>query len=199
MYTTEKEKYIDLYCGNLREIYIKSDSRGKVDGGYGRANWGENTISFLTEKNTKSVIDYGCGYGKFCDLASKTIDTVYGIDIASVATGNVIKNDNVIFIDGDGTTIPLSDNSVDWVTSFDCLEHVGENDLDVVLNEFDRVSTKGFVTSIAFISDNLNGVPLHLTVKPKEWWLEKLSKYGKVYEWGKVPLTSLPYIIVEKK
>ena len=199
MYKTEKEKYIDLYSGDLKEIYIKNDDRGQIDGGYGRANWGENTISFLTNKNTKSVIDYGCGYGRFCDLATKTIDIVYGIDIASVATGNVIENNKINFIDGNGTTIPLPTNSVDWVTSFDCLEHVGEEDLDIVLNEFDRVSTKGFITSIEFINDILNGIPLHLTVRPKEWWLEKLSKYGEVYEWGQVPLKNLPYIIVEKK
>jgi hypothetical protein len=54
------------------------------------------------------------------------------------------------------------------------------------------------VVSVAFIPDILGGVPLHLTVMPKEWWLKKLSKYGKVYEHGSVPLTGLPYIIVEK-
>ena len=125
-------------------------------------------------------------------------DQVEGLDIASVATGNVIDNDKINFIDGDGTTIPLEDNSVDWVTSFDCLEHIAENDLNTVLSEFDRISTKGFIVSVAFIPDNLAGVPLHLTIKPKEWWLSKLSNYGKVYEYGSVPLTGLPYIIVEK-
>lgn len=197
-YKTEKEKYIDLYSGELHNIYVKNDSRGQVDGGYGRANWGENAVPFLNSKGAKCVIDYGCGYGRFCDLATQSIEKVYGLDIASVATGNVIDNDKINFIDGDGTTIPLEDNSIEWVTSFDCLEHIGEGDLNTVLGEFDRVSTKGFIVSVAFIPDNLAGVPLHLTIKPKEWWLSKLSNYGKVYEHGSVPLTGLPYIVVEK-
>lgn len=197
MYKTEKEKYIDLYDGRLHEVYVSFDQRGMSDGGYGRANWGENSISFLNDKKARSIMDYGCGYGKFCDLATKTIDKVYGLDIASVTTGNIIDNDKITFIDGDGTTIDLPDNAVDWVTSFDCLEHIAENDLNIVLQEFNRVSTKGFVTSIAFTPDSIGGEELHLTVKPKQWWLTKLSDYGKVYEYGYVPLTGVPYIIVE--
>ena len=197
-YKTEKEKYIDLYSGELSEYYIATDSRGQVDKGYGRANWGENAITILKEKGCNSLIDYGCGYGRFCDLATQSFDIVYGTDIASVATDNIVKNKKITFLDTDGASINLPDNSVDWVTSFDCLEHIAENDLHKVLMEFDRVSTKGFIVSVAFIPDNLGGVPLHLTIKPKKWWLSKLSNYGSVYETGSVPLTGLPYIVIEK-
>ncbi|MAH48980.1 hypothetical protein CMI37_24345 [Candidatus Pacearchaeota archaeon] len=211
---TEKEKYTSLYSGKLHEIYMSFDLRGQTDGGYGRANWGENIMPLLNDKKAKSIIDYGCGYGKFCDLATQSINKVYGLDIASVATGNIIDNDKITFLDGNGTAIDLPDNEVDWVTSFDCLEHIAEADLNTVLQEFDRVSTKGFALSVTFSPDSIgnfewtnpltnNNEPciLHLTVKPKEWWIGKLSNYGKVYEHGLVPdqdYGQVPYIIVEK-
>lgn len=194
-YKNEKEKYIDLYSGKLSELYVTHDDRGRTDGGYGRANWGENIAKIIKDSNIKSLLDFGCGYGRFCDLVSEFVDEVYGADIASVCTGNVIDNKKIKFIDTDGKSISLGDKTVEMVTSFDCLEHVAEDDLDVVLDEFKRVAIKGFVVSVAPVVDNFFNVPLHLTIKPISWWVEKFSKYGKVSMAGTTPLTNLPYIV----
>ena len=194
----EKEKYKSIYAGPLGEYYVKNDSRGQVDKGYGRACWGENALQFLSAHSAQSVIDIGCGYGRFCDYATGFIPKVYGMDIASVITGNTIKNDKITFFDGEAKKIPLPDKAVEWVCSFDCLEHCLPQDIDTIFNEFDRVASKGFVLSIAYIHDICNGVELHMTVQPEEWWIEKISKYGKTFKWGKVPLTDTPYIICQK-
>jgi SAM-dependent methyltransferase len=139
-------------------------------------------------------LDFGCGYGRFCDLVSSFVDNVYGVDIASVCTGNVIDNKKIKFIDTDGKTINLNDKTVELITSFDCLEHIAEEDIDKILTEFKRVATKGFVVSVAPVGDSFFEVPLHLTIKPISWWIEKFSNYGKVSVIGATPITNLPYI-----
>ena len=193
-YNNEKEKYIDLYSGKLGELYVENDGRGQSDGGYGRANWGENVIKIIQQSNVKSILDFGCGFGRFCDCVSSFAETVYGADIASVCTGNTVINEKIKFIDTDGVSISLPDGSVELITSFDCLEHISENDLEKVFLEFKRVATKGFIISVAPCGDVMFDVPLHLTIKPIDWWLTRCSSFGKVSTLGQTPITNLPYI-----
>lgn len=198
MFKSEKEKYLSLYAGNLRDVYVAIDPRGAEDGGYGRGNWGENALPFLLEKGCQILLDYGCGYGRFAQDAVNAGIKALATDIASVETENTVNDNRIAFFSTDGVNITLPSQCVDWVTSFDCLEHVPEENLDKVLNEFNRVSKKGFILSIAYHGDFLGTIPLHMTVKPKDWWIEKLSSYGKVYEWGETPTTKQPYLIIEK-
>lgn len=195
----EKDKYLSLYNGSLAQLYCSSDARGRVDGGYGRAFWGQGMVEYLEASQPGAVLDVGCGYGRFCDAVSRFVPQVYGVDIASVKTGNVIDNPKVTFIDAEAKEIPLPDRIVDWVTSFDCLEHCLEADIDLVLREFDRLARRGFILSISYDQDYIGDVPLHMTVRPETWWIEKLSAYGKVVKTGQVPLTGVPYLICKKQ
>lgn len=195
---SEKEKYLSMYQGSLSDYYKTRDARGRADGGYGRACWGGGILESLAQWKAQSLIDVGCGYGNFCDAASKFVPRVIGMDIASVASGNVIDNPAIQFIDGEAKHLPLPDRSVEWVTSFDCLEHCLEEDVDTILAEFDRVATQGFVLSISYEPHFCAGVPLHMTVKPENWWIEKLRRYGEVTKAGHVPITGVPYLICRK-
>jgi ubiquinone/menaquinone biosynthesis C-methylase UbiE len=189
----EKEKYIEIYSGNIGEDYKNTHNEG-----YGRGFWGKNAINFIKEQNPKSVCDVGCGYGRFCDKISEFVDEVYGVDIGSVATGNVIDNIKIKFIDSEAKKIPLDDNSVDWVTSFDCLEHCLPENIDEILNEFNRISKKGFVFSISYINDSHNGLILHMTVQSEEWWIDKISKYGEISRGEYIGTSDIKYIILKK-
>ncbi len=42
------------------------------------------------------------------------------------------------------------------------------------------------------------GEIIHKTVKDREWWLDKLKKYGEVHLWGQTPYIDSKYIIVLK-
>ena len=168
----EKEKYLEIYSGVIGEDYKNVHNEG-----YGRGFWGENAINFIKELKPKSVCDVGCGYGRFCDKISEFVDEVYGVDIGSITTGNVIDNKKIKFIDSEAKKIPLDDNSIDWVTSFDCLEHCLPEYIDDILKEFNRISKKGFVFSISYVNDSHNGLILHMTVQSEEWWINKISKY----------------------
>jgi glycosyltransferase involved in cell wall biosynthesis/SAM-dependent methyltransferase len=194
----EKAKYLSIYQGELARIYKSQDARGRMDGGYGRACWGEGILECLAQWQVQSLLDVGCGYGRFCDAASRFVPRVIGLDIASVASGNVIDNPAIKFIDGEAKSLPIPDRSVEWVTSFDCLEHCLEEDIDTVLAEFNRVSTRGFIMSISYDPDSCAGVPLHMTVRPEVWWIEKLRRYGKVTKEGRVPITGVSYLICRK-
>lgn len=189
----EFEKYKEIYSGKIGESYVS-----KYDVGYGRGFWGEGAIDFILSQNPKSVLDVGCGYGRFCDAISEKVEKVYGLDIASVITHNVIENNKINFIHGEAKKIPLDDNSIEWITSFDCLEHCLPQDIDEILNEFNRVSTKGWVFSISYSSDSFDGLQLHMTVNPEKWWLDKISKYGKIERGNYITNMGYQYIILKK-
>jgi SAM-dependent methyltransferase len=194
----EKEKYLSLYQGELAAVYQRRDERGHADGGYGRACWGEGMLKFLRQWKVKSLLDVGCGYGRFCDAASRFVPQVMGLDIASVASGQVIDNPKITFFDGEAKQLPLPERGVEWITAFDCIEHCPESQIDAVLAEFDRVCANGFILSISFDPDHVAGVPLHLTVRPEAWWLEKLRRCGMVTKLGRVPITGAPYYVCRK-
>jgi ubiquinone/menaquinone biosynthesis C-methylase UbiE len=190
----EQEKYKEIYAGATGKNYEQRHGEG-----YGRGFWGEGIVEYFKTLNPKSVLDVGCGYGRFCDAATEFVETVYGADIGSVATGNVIKNDKINFIDAEAKSIPLSDNSVEWVTSFDCLEHCLPEDIDTILNEFNRVATKGFIFSISYTPDSHLDLNLHMTVQQEGWWIEKIQKYGKIKREGNIRTVDYSYIICEKQ
>lgn len=168
----ERRKYLELYVED-EKYKAEKDSRG-----YGRGNHGKEIVEFLKTLKLESILDVGCGYGNFCDQVSHFIDNVYGADIASVATNNTIDNNKINFIDSDALNIDLPDKSIDMITSFDCLEHCLEEDIDEIMKNFKRISRKGFAFSIAYrqAGERSNhGEYLHMTVKPEEWWIDKIQ------------------------
>lgn len=171
----ERRKYLELYVES--EKYKKErDARG-----YGRGNHGKPMIEYIKSLKPDSIVDVGCGFGNFCHMATEFIPNVYGVDIASVKTGNVIENEKITFIDSDALSLDLPDKSVDYVVSFDCLEHCLEEDIDGIIKNFARIAKKGFVFSIAYrqAGERSNHDEyLHMTVKPESWWLEIIEKYA---------------------
>lgn len=177
----ERKKYIDLY-EDKNNIYKKNnDSRG-----YGAGNNGSSILDYMINNlSFKNVCDVGTGQGHFCvDLANKSdVECVWGVDFASVKTNKVIKHDKVVYLDNEAHQIDLPDNSVDYLTSFDCLEHCVEEEVDKVLDEFNRIAVKGWVLRIAYrqaYEKSLNNENLHMTVRPEEWWVKKIKRYGNV-------------------
>ena len=144
-------------------------------------------MPYILAIKPSSLLDIGCGFGNFCnDIQKSGIEKVYGMDIASVKTGNVIDNPNIKFIDGEAHHLPFEDNSIDIITSFVCLEHCLENDIDVIFSEINRVVKNRCVFSIAYrqSGEDTNGVILHMTVKPESWWVEKLNKLFTIEKSG---------------
>ncbi len=88
----------------------------------------------------KKVIDIASGEGYGANLLSNIARQVIGVDISSEAIDHAnkkYKKSNLSFIQGAATQIPVEDNSLDVVISFETIEHHSEH--DKMLQEIKRV------------------------------------------------------------
>ena len=187
---SDLQKYINIYTGSS---YFNRHGEG-----YGRKNWGEAALDYFKTANFSSLLDVGCGYGNFCYSVSPYVEKLYGADIASVRTGNVRENEKVTYIDAESHSIPMPDDSVECITSFDVLEHVLPENVDATFEEFFRIATKIWVFCISSVHDSHDGVPYHMTVQPLEWWKDKISKYADIEELYAGP-NRPPYLVCKLK
>ena len=66
----------------------------------------------------------------------------------------------------------------DLITCWEVLEHIKEEDLPVLLKNIKSHLNGIFICSIAHESSKQNGVELHQTIRPIEWWDSMFSSYG---------------------
>ncbi len=92
--------------------------------------YGEHLTRYLcTEKiiKDKIVLDIASGSGYGSNIMAKHAKKVYGVDVAKDAVTYAQKHysgSNIEFRVGDGEKIPLEDNSVDVVVTFETIEHI---------------------------------------------------------------------------
>lgn len=117
---------------------------------------GERLETFVSNENTiehlhryalaceyvkeKVVLDIACGEGYGSLLLAKTSKIVFGVDIDkdSIDAATLkYKKDNLQFIESSATHIPLEDDSIDIVVSFETIEHLEYH--DQMLSEIKRV------------------------------------------------------------
>jgi ubiquinone/menaquinone biosynthesis C-methylase UbiE len=179
----ECEKYTNLYMDKDNFYKNTYDHRG-----YGRGNWGGEISDLILNLSADSILDIGCGYGYFCStIKSRGIKNVYGLDIASVKTNNIIDDKSITFINGVAHSLPFKDNEIDIITSFDVLEHCLRSDIDLIFNEMYRVCKIGCIFTISYrpSQELYKKLPLHMTVEPEIWWIEKLSELFSVEGTGR--------------
>ena len=112
----------------------------------------------------RKVLDVGCGHGFLVkELLNLNIEAT-GIDFSEYA-GTEIPNN---FIKADAKHLPFNDKIFDVVISSDFFEHLEEKDIDKVYSEMKRVG-ENVIALISFKKSES-----HLTVKPREWWENKL-------------------------
>lgn len=107
-----------------------------------------------------SVIDVGCGVGRWCRIASKYAGKVVGIDYSkSLIDEAKSKTDiaNVTFLVGD-VTKDLNDEKFDLALLLHVIEHI--DDADQTLKDLKRVASKIIVEVPDFEQDSLNYVRL---------------------------------------
>jgi ubiquinone/menaquinone biosynthesis C-methylase UbiE len=79
----------------------------------------------------KIVLDIASGEGYGSNLISNDAAFVYGVDIDKTTVANAqlkYKKENLKFLVGNTSAIPLENNSVDVVVSFETIEHHKEHD-----------------------------------------------------------------------
>lgn len=109
----------------------------------GHMVYGEHIVRYRVAADLvkgKTVLDIASGSGYGCVELALTAKKVYGVDIDKDAIAYAKKNyaaDNIEFIEGDGVKIPLEDNQVDVVVTFETIEHI--EDYDTFMKEVSRV------------------------------------------------------------
>ncbi|TZF86199.1 class I SAM-dependent methyltransferase (plasmid) [Pedobacter sp. BS3] len=104
----------------------------------------------------KTILDIACGEGYGSHLLSNTAAYVYGIDIDKPTIDKATikyRKENLSFKQGTTSDIPLDDNSVDIIVSFETIEHHDEHQL--MMREFKRVLRKDGLVIIS-TPDKLN-------------------------------------------
>lgn len=136
----------------------------------------------------KIVLDIASGEGYGSHLLSKFAFKTYGVDIdaKSVAHANEkYANENLNFIVGSTDLIPLEDNSIDLVVSFETIEHHNKHDL--MIQEIKRVLKKDGVLLISspeksIYSERDANNPFHVKEITLDEFEVLLKKYfNKIY------------------
>lgn len=154
---------------------------------YGLLEHGAGTYHLY--KGFKSLLDVGCGRTRFAHRVRKMhkLSHVCVCDISLVAVEYQIKQFNIPAMWADLTRhLPCKTNEFDAVTAFDVLEHLPPDAVDTAIKELSRVARRRMVFTIAHNAmhhNGPNGEPLHLTLKPLEWWHEKIKSLsgGKIW------------------
>jgi GT2 family glycosyltransferase/ubiquinone/menaquinone biosynthesis C-methylase UbiE/glycosyltransferase involved in cell wall biosynthesis len=91
------------------------------------------------------VLDIACGEGYGTALLAENAKKVYGVDIDNTCIEHAkqkYQNDNIEFLLGNVTRIPLKENSVDVVISYETIEHLDKKIQDAFLKEVKRILKK---------------------------------------------------------
>lgn len=110
----------------------------------------------------QSVIDYGCGQSALADM------------IRSSGIPDVCRYDPAI-----QAFAARPDMTFDLLISVDVLEHVPEIELDDVLADMRAMATHSMLIIDTKPAKTIlpNGENAHATIKPPQWWKDRLSRH----------------------
>ncbi len=113
------------------KITLPDDSERMIPAYHkGKTIYGEHIVRYVSAQELvkgKVVLDIASGSGYGTHLLSQTAKKVYGVDISDISIQYAQQTygaENIEYLVGDGEKIPLPDNSVEIVTSFETIEHI---------------------------------------------------------------------------
>jgi ubiquinone/menaquinone biosynthesis C-methylase UbiE len=166
----------------------------------GHGYWQESYASMVTEVTLQNrhsapfVFDAGCACGSILTgfKKTKTYGRVMGVDLSE----HMVKLGQEHFgltekeiVAGSITDIPLPDSSVTLLHSAQVLEHIPEDLMDPILDEFARVLAPGgraFLCLDAIRDGETKeiymGDPTHVNIQPIMYWTRKLHDRGLLFD-----------------
>jgi len=138
----------------------------------------------------QKLIDFGCGTGRAAKEFLAHHLHVQLVDISPKCLDPEMQfllqiDKRLQFHEACLWDLPETIKSSPWLFCCDVMEHIPENQVDEVLKNMAlRMENKGFF-SIYLKEELCRGVlefPLHLTVRPLEWWSEQLRRHFIILE-----------------
>lgn len=140
----------------------------------------EVAIDFIKKlNNIKTILDVGVGKGHLFKKLDNQKYTIEGIEPSKSA--REILNDSRIK-DAYSHKIPLRNQSFDLVVCLDVLEHIPSHLIEPSLKEINRISKKGAIISVAYHSDLVENMELHISSMPFKEWEKRIKKFFRVIE-----------------
>lgn len=143
----------------------------KTFSGRGCLKHAKALLEFSRSLGAESALDYGCGktaqYQDILPSTGKLLEESLGY--------SVFKYDPAV---PRFDMRPPSGTKFDLVWCTDVMEHIPEEDIPWVIADLVGFAAKGlFVTVATYPAKKclLNGENAHVTVKPREWWIEQFA------------------------
>lgn len=135
-------------------------------------NWLTQDFEILRGWPGRSILELGCGNGRFLEKAADHWSRVVGVDWArSPVLDEVIeRKPNVSFVQADTLSWQPTE-SFDVVVSADFLEHLPPEALPDALRRFHAFAPRHY-HRIACYDDGHS----HLSIYPPEWWVEMFER-----------------------
>ncbi len=143
-------------------------------------NYGITVVDNLINNfEFKTVLDAGCGSSDVVRYFLSKGYSARGIELSRSVLKQYARDllSKKIVTQGSLAKLPYPDNSFDVIFSSEVLEHIPEEDISEVVNEFYRVSKKIIFLTISLRpSSNFN--KYHITLKDRDWWENQFQNAG---------------------
>jgi 2-polyprenyl-3-methyl-5-hydroxy-6-metoxy-1,4-benzoquinol methylase len=148
--------------------------------GYRSTSPGERLVPHFLDLAQPSpgdtLIDLGCGSGRASVALAEAGLNVTQLDITETSRDPHARG--LPFIEACLWDLPELPK-FNWVYCCDVMEHLPTHTVDKALDHMAAITGKGAFMQIALFPEAFGrfiGETLHLTVKPAEWWQEKINK-----------------------
>lgn len=154
--------------------------------GYGSKGHGAPIAGLLIDRApTRGVLgDFGCGRGGSFDPYISAGFMIQPVDHVSVLADSWTAHRSVLpFCKANLWTDKLP--AVDYGLCTDVMEHIPEPHVDDTIKNIARSVGKGCLWTVCHVPDVWGariGEPLHMTVQPHSWWLEKFTPHWKTID-----------------
>lgn len=146
--------------------YLRFHKLPKKFDGHSTYEFKDMIYNIIKVTRSKTILDYGSGKG--IQYTKQHLDLYWGVEAECYEPYYEPYN-------------KLPDKRFDGVICVEVLEHVPEERLEVLFtNIFSRAEKFVFFTICMITGGTFftTGENVHITIKSKEWWIEKINKYN---------------------